>query len=201
MAIELELTEEQFVTKVIESLSPYFNIQREIWSKSGKSRIDLVIEDKKQKDVYFGIEAKRMDKRRGEMIGSHIEQCVRYSKEYFEVKPKVFVKIPIVICPPLSFYYLCLNEQEVEIDGKTYILDRHDKYFEHHTVNGILGVFNIGELKTIDKKTRTFCILFSNKIIWSNKKFYDSHERRWTNDYRGIHPKFYPLLIEKINVQ
>ena len=99
---EVKQTEEQFVDTVENYLKKHFNTQREIWSRCKNGRIDLVL-NLPNTDIYFGIECIIPDKKRGEKMGEFLKQAIRYSNYEFEIKPNVFKKIPIAICPALSF--------------------------------------------------------------------------------------------------
>jgi hypothetical protein len=194
--------EELFVDKVEVSMQKYFDTRREVWSETGQDRIDLLLILKEDKNVCFGLECKRFDKKRGEEIGEYVKQAIRYTKADFEVSNKEYRRIPIAICPALSYNYLLLNEIEKEIDGYIWHQDRHTQFMEHHTINGFLGAFGIGELRKGKQDGKEFPFLsFSNKPIWSaeQKKIWDEVGKRYTGTRtQGLHPKFYPALLEKI---
>lgn len=184
--------EKEFAKIVVGKLSNYFDIKDEVWSKCGRYRIDFVITEKINGSC-FGIEFKDFDRKRGEGIGEHILQSIRYSLSEFKTN-EGFKRIPIFICPPISSNYLVLSEIKKMIDGKENHIDRHEKNHEHHTVNGLLGSLNIGEIRTTEKRNKqVLYFAFSNRIIWSN-------EVKWnSNDIRGLHTTNYELLIKKIN--
>jgi hypothetical protein len=103
------MTEAEYSQSVQQVLSKYFNIKTEVWSICGKSRIDLVITDKINSNVVFGVEIKRFDRKRGNDIGKFIEQGVRYMNNYFNIDG-VSQKIPILLCPALSYNYFIMAE-------------------------------------------------------------------------------------------
>lgn len=169
------MTEKEFSLKVVNKLSTYFDSTSEVWSECGKYRIDYVLTHKKTKKP-FGIEFKRFERKRGEEIGEYILQAQRYSNTKFKTV-NGYSKMPIMICPPLSYNYLICREGEPIIANNEYGVqaeyykDRHPKNFEHHTVNGILGAFGVGEIRTeLVRGTQFLRFILSNRILWSESK-------------------------------
>lgn len=158
-------TESEFEGKIALYLKKHFEVNRQVKSECGKGRVDIVI--KHSGGVYFGIEVKKHNSKRGDEIGQFVKQAMRYSEYRFEVEPNVFKKIPILICPPLSYEYFLLNEGEQDILGVTWHKDRHGKFNPHHTFNGFLGSLGIGELRK--GPDNSYFISFSNKEIWSSR--------------------------------
>lgn len=189
--------EAEFVDKIVKYLQKYFTIEREVWSKCKTSRIDLVL--KYSEGVYFGVECKQHSKKTGEEIGEHIKQSIRYSHLEFQVERGIFKKVPILIAPPISYEYFILNEERMIYKGSVWHKDRHTEFFEHHTGNGFIGAFGIGELR---KGNNHLFISFSNKIIWSNeiKNTYENSLFTGKKVF-GLHPKNYELLKKKLCLQ
>lgn len=198
--------EADFSKKVIFKLKEYFDVKAECWSKCGKYRIDFVLTEKSNSfdKRHFGIEFKNFDKKQGHGIGEHILQSIRYSLSEFKVDENVYKRIPIFICPPISYNYLMLpvhesKKVELSIYGRMaeYFHDRHDKNMTHHTVNGLLGSLNIGEVRTmLIRKNQHLYFSFSNQVIWSNFP-------TWNNGYdatviQGTDKNKYDLLIKKV---
>lgn len=180
-----EETEAQFVNKVVIVLQKYFKVEREVWSDCRGGRIDLILTTKE--GYRFGVECKRFDKKKGEKIGRYIKQAMRYSTYNFSNE-----RIPIFIAPPLSYKYFIMNDfEDVKENGEKWHKDRHYETHEHHSFNGFLGVFNVGEIRTFEKGF--FYFSFCNKIIW------DSSFRYNTKTPKGIHKVNYENLIKKIN--
>lgn len=180
--------EKEFVDKMEKIFENNFIVKREVRSECKKSRIDIVL--KLDENIYFGLECKIPDKKRGEEIGRYIKQSYIYSNSKFEVEKNIFKKIPIFICPPLSYDYFILNEEEIIFNNQNYHKDRHKKFFEHHTINGILGTFGIGEMRKTDA-TGGYIFSMSNKVIFSNKRFYQCLEKN------GLHQNNYLFLNKK----
>lgn len=196
-----ELTEEQFVDRIVLEFKKYFIVKRECWSKCRTKRIDLILQIPETL-IFFGIEAKRPDKKRGEKIAKYIIQASEYTKLEFDVlkNGSLFSKVPIFICPALSYNYFLLNEHEQEIDIKSNLhssgqndrshllwhQDRHSRHHNHHTINGMLGGFGIGEVRrNLDK---SFYLSLSNKVIFTT-------ERNWkTKLPKGLHQENYNKL-------
>ena len=194
------INEKQFVDRLIPFLSKHFDVQTEVYSKCGRGRIDLLIKAKGHENIYFGCECKIPDSKRGEEMGEYFKQAIRYTGYEFEVEFGVFKKIPIFICPPLSYKYFLLNEEAKEIDKKIWHLDRHSEFHEHHTMNGFMGAFNVGELRKGFDKEQYFFISFSNKPIWSSRiaNIYDSNNQWVGKQMKGLHEKFYSELMKKL---
>ena len=173
--------EKEFVDKLVDIFSHHFIVKREIKSKCKKDRIDLVLQLKENTSVYFGIECKIPDKKRGEEIGRFIKQAIRYTTSEFEIETGEFKQIPIFICPPLSYNYFLMNEEELLVKNHLFNVneiscfkrdtlfhrDRHTKDDKHHSFNGFLGAFNIGEVRNFGGANYYFSL--SNKIIFSSK--------------------------------
>lgn len=173
--------EKEFVKKLIPHFEKYFLIKQECWSECKKYRIDIILQIP-DKNIFFGIECKIPNKKRGEEIGKFVKQAENYSNLKFDVlkNSSTFLKIPIFICPSLSYDYFILNENQRIIIDSTVKLnqwiginnlwhqDRHNRFCEHHTFNGFLGCFNIGEVRKLNNKD--FIFSFSNKIIFSSLK-------------------------------
>lgn len=187
-------TEYDFVQKIIPTFSIYFNVTQEVWSKCKTGRIDLLLQSKTEPNVFFGIECKLPDSKRGEKIGEFVKQAIRYSNLEFDLGNGRYLKIPILICPPLSYKYFLLNEEEAEVNDNNYLWhrDRHNKDHEHHTFNGFLGAFNVGEVRS--RSNNSWYFVMSNKLLFdSDKKYFQMKEDK------GLHLANYELTIKKIN--
>ena len=189
------MTEEDFIKKVIPRLEMDFILLQEVWDTTGTCRIDRVLQLKKDRSVYFGIEFKKIEEKRGEQLGEHIKQGNRYSTKNFLLPNGNDKRMPIFLCPPISYISLiCPSGEPVISNGLEHYQDRHDKSHQHHTVNGMLGVFNVGELRTTTYKEKKYLwFLFSNQIIWDGRPQWNSSE------VRGLHKDNYEKLLKKIN--
>lgn len=175
--------ESDYVLKVVNALIPFLNIEQEVKSDCKNGRIDLIATT--PTGERFGIECKRADEKRGEKIGDFIKQAIRYSDYKFNG-----VRIPIFLAPALSYNYFLMNQYTKDIDGELWHRDRHQPIHTHHSINGMLGSLGVGEIR---KGYNYFYFSFSNKIIWSSQKEYNS------NKIVGLHPENYINLIKKIN--
>ena len=147
---------------------------------------------------HFGVEAKVPDKKRGEGLGEYVKQAIRYTGYEFEVKANVFQKIPIFICPAISYKYFLLNEKEMDFEGEKWHKDRHKESNDHHTFNGFLGSFNVGEVRNMGGKD--FALMFSNKIIYDTRMAWSEENGKWVKSKKkGLHQDNYTNLIKKIS--
>lgn len=191
--------EAEFVEKLLPHLTPYFEVKREVWSKCKNGRIDLLLKLRGNDNVYFGCEAKIANRKRGEEMGEFVKQAIRYSGYEFEVEPNIFKKIPITICPPLSYKYFVLNDEEKQIDGKVWHRDRHDEFNEHHSLNGFIGCWNIGELRKGFNKAPYWYFSFSNKPIFSTQIYNHYEDNVFIGKkMKGLNDKWYPELMQKL---
>ena len=180
-------TEKEFVNRLEAKFKKYFEVQREVVSKCKKNRIDLLLTiDGK---YHFAIECKIPDKKRGEEIGKYIKQAERYTTAEWEYKPSEFVKAIVLICPPLSYSYFILNEQSTIIDGIELHKDRHEELHDHHSFNGFLGVFNIGEVR---KKPLGYQFSINNKPVFEHKIHPNG------TDYTNVHIANYDFMMDKL---
>lgn len=186
------MTENEVYERTVQQLQKHFFIYPEHWSVDGKSRIDIIIKDKIT-DVLFGIELKRIDYKRGEDGGKLLKQAMRYATSDFKVDDKI-QKIPIFIAPPLSHNMFICPNGSIEHENRLYYKDRHQEHNPHHTANGFIGVFNVGEIRTIKESNRCYYIFTtSNQIIWTSKLQYNKIEPV------GLHKVNYEKLMAKIN--
>lgn len=184
-------TEDEFITqKVIPTFSRYFKTQREVWSKCKNGRIDVLLT--LNDSVHFGIECKKPDSKRGERIGEYVKQAIRYSEYEFNVGNGIYKKIPIFICPALSYKYFLMNQETTVVNGKKFHKDRHDEFDSHHSFNGFLGSLNVGEVR--NSHSGKFILSFSNKIIFQN------HSKWNSGECIGLHEKNYNLLLKKLSI-
>ena len=204
--------EKDFAEKVVARLSSWFNVQPEITSRCRRYRIDYILSHKKRFNTYFGIEFKDYNHKRGMNLGEHIDQSMRYARAEFEVDIGMFKRIPIFICPPISYTYLMCPVPESkqlfksafpQSSHREYFHDRHPKNCTHHTVNGMLGALGMGEVRTMMVRENQYLYFsFSNKMIWTN---IPKWHPRWNPDKDqseivDIHEKFYPELMKKVNL-
>lgn len=201
----MEDKEKKFAEPIIARLSKYFYTRFEVLDVTEKNRIDWILKDKEH-GKYFGIEFKQLNEnKRGEEIGEHILQSMRYACAEFllDSKPQ---RIPIMICPPISFVYLQAPDFRslIKADGvygrtAEFYHDRHDRFAPHHTMNGLLGAMLIGEIRTHMAKTwvvkmeekQYMRFMFSNKILWDESPDYN------TKKAKGIHLVNYNFQISK----
>ena len=190
----MDNAEERFVDSCIAVFEKYFVCQREVWSKCGNGRIDILLS--LPSGEHFGIEAKQPNSKRGEEIARYVKQAIRYTEYEFLVEPNIYKRVPIFICPPISYKYFLLNNETKIIDGSKWHKDRHHETFEHHSFNGFLGGLGIGEVRSVSGKD--FILSFSNKIIFDTRL-------RWNyqngvcmgKELKGLHQVNYDNLIKK----
>ena len=178
--------EENFVNQLHLKFANFFEVQREVWSECGTRRIDMLLSI--QGKYHFGIECKAPDKKRGEQIGRYIQQAHSYTHLKWKYRNDISVQVPIFICPALSYKYFILNEHEVVIDGKKYHQDRHSQLHSHHTINGMLGVWNVGEVR---KTELGFQFVMCNKPFYEHKSYNNTFISR-------VHEINYNTYIERI---
>lgn len=188
--IKTKETEHDFVQKIIPTFSKHFKVTQEVWSKCKNGRIDLLLT--LNDSIYFGIECKAPNEKRGEKIGEYIKQAIRYSNYYFNIGNNVYKKIPILICPALSYNYLLMKDQTILNNGYEFHKDRHKEFDSHHTVNGILGSFGIGEVRKSYNNSYYFSV--SNKII------FQTHTKWNKTEIIGLHEENYTNLLKKLGI-
>lgn len=186
------MTEKELQQTMALRLQNWFNVYKECKTQCKKGRIDLIIECKQTK-ALFGIEIKKIDKKKGNDMGLLIKQAHRYSNLFFKIKDKI-QKIPIFIFPALSYDYLICPEKMIVVKNEEYFKDRHNKHFTHHTIQGFLGVWNVGELRVYKENNNKFIrLVFNNQEIWANEPQWNS------NQIKGLHKENYQNLINRIN--
>lgn len=158
-------SEKEFVDKCCEYFSKTFSVQREVISQCGKGRIDILLSFN---NYYFGIECKIPDKKKGSDIFKYVHQAISYSNMKWPINNQ-YKHVPILICPALSYNYFILPEETIYISNKEYHKDRHKRFDSHHTFNGFIGGFNIGEVR---KNKYGYQFTLSNKVLFSYSNYY-----------------------------
>lgn len=172
-------SESDLVKKMVNHLENYFIVRREV-ELDIHNRIDLLLQYKKDNDIYFGIEVKRRNQKKGGNYRALIEQANRYSKVEFKNG-----YLPIMIYPPISADFIQIEKSITrtanEIERKIYYA-RHSPdsgLGYHHNLNSILGLFNLGEYRILkrDNGYREMFI-FENNAIWVNYHYNNSEFNR-----------------------
>ena len=173
-------SEKEFVeNKLIPILEKHFIVRKECRSECGKYRIDLILQ-LKYSDVFFGVECKVPNAKRGEEIGRYVKQAASYKTVKFDIyKDKsVYQSIPIFICPALSYNYFIYNHASEIFEHESNMIlshgvhdkwhkDKHDQFCTHHAMNGFLGsAFGIGEIRSTYHNNFNF--MLSNYVIFSS---------------------------------
>ena len=183
------MNEDELVNKIVRYFGTWFTIDPEEKSDCKKGRVDRYLTCKKTGAV-FGVECKRPDNKRGEISGSIIIQCMKYSLMNFRGK-----RIPIFLIPAFSkLQYVTPKEKISHADGNHYYIDKHNpEDHTHHTFNGFLGSLNVGEIRRMTPSNfpAYYIFSFSNKVIFSTKDYGEGAV--------GLHEKNYEQLITKIN--
>ena len=191
----MEYKEKELQHRLANWLSEWFYVRLEVSSTANK-RLDIIATCK-QTNLSYGIELKKNESKRGEEIGKWIKQAHEYSSmqwpDYGVNGKPTYSQIPIFVYPRISYTMLYRPEKEtcIKIKGKEYYADRHCEYSGHHTVTGLLGVFNVGELRYINSR-KDVGFVYSNKVVWTNKKDYHTGKAKGTNT---VH---YKHIISKI---
>jgi hypothetical protein len=183
--------EAEFVKKLISTFEIHFNVATEVWSKCKTKRIDLVLTHKIHKQISFGIECKKPDKKRGEKIGHYLKQAIHYTKLEWCTGSE-YKKIPVLLCPPLSYKYFVLNETEQLINNQVWVKDRHQPDNDHHSFNGFLGAFSVGEIR---KNKYGYYFVMSNKTLFKTSIDYITKKT-----IESVHFDNYNYVIKKINL-
>ncbi len=200
------MTEAELSKKSISIFSQNFDVLTERVSKCGLGRIDLVLICKHTR-VKFGVELKSTERKRGEVVGDIVKQCMRYVKYEFMVEDgerkndSKFEQLPIFLCPALSNNILAWVDSRKVIDGIEHIIDRHSTENPHHGINGMLGSFGVGEVRSFywnnyktGTKTKYYTFIMSNKDIWNAKPNYQ------TGKPKGLHQENYNKLLKKLSI-
>jgi hypothetical protein len=79
-----------------------------------------------------------------------------------------------------------------------YFHDRHEKDNPHHTVNGMLGAFGIGEMRTkLGWQNKQYIYFsFSNKPLWEETGKWDETLKKYVG-IKGVHLKNYEFQVNK----
>ena len=183
------MTERDLQYRLAKRLGEYFNVDTEVKTNCGDGRVDLILRCKKT-DIVMAVEIKKANRKRGRDIGMLIKQASKYAQATFLNN----LKIPVFVYPAISYDYLICPEEKKVINGEEYFRDRHSRESIHHTFQGILGVFNVGELRVFTRNSKKYIrFVFNNKLIWTNQPEWNSKE------IMGLHSENYKNLISRIN--
>lgn len=160
------MTEKELQGMIVNYLSPWFNIEQEVWSGDHKCRIDMAMIHKSdiKKEYPIGIEIKTFDKKTGSDAGRWLFQ----SKSYTESSFIGYGKMLIVVAPQFS--------ENVFSEGK--LMDKHvfnGDPSQDHNVSTFLGQFKLGEFQRYNGRdgwylVRMARIVFKGLIIWDQKR-------------------------------
>lgn len=149
-------------------LDPYFTIHYEVWSTCRTKRIDAVLVSKQDETFKIGIEYKQNNRKQGADIGSWVLQAIAYTL----LDWGRYGRLPIFVAPAISVNYFGFVDKIINTAPFVFE-DRHDVNDLHHSFNGFIGKFMIGELRFIhhDKKQPAPMFMHTNKIIWDGRVF------------------------------
>jgi hypothetical protein len=182
---KIKKAEEQFVDRLAGIFSNQFQVQREVWSECRTRRIDLIL----TKDHYhFGIECKPFDKKKGEQIGKYVKQAINYQFLKWKVAENKFQRVPILICPAISYNYFVMSDEKKIFNHNQWHKDRHNQTHDHHSFNGFLGEFGIGEIRKCQPDGYQFTI--SNHVLFYYKKY-------GSEVYFGVNEQNYIRYVQK----
>ena len=174
----MDNTEKTLQLNIGKYLEYWFNVQYEVYDDSKKNRIDIVCTHKTCTEIVLGIEVKKDEDKRGNMMGKWVKQAMRYSNATWNEK-----QLPIFIYPPISLKYFVLNDVEHVNENVIRFQDRHDYYKTHHSFNGFISQFALGELRKLlhnDWRTKKdfsyLCFVYNNMAIWRYNKSHGSEE-------------------------
>ncbi len=185
------MKEKQLQDALISRLSEYFYVYSEVKTVCGQGRIDLIL-NCKESMAWFGVEIKQINYKRGNDIGLLIKQANRYAFSDFNLNG--IRKVPVFIFPAISYDYMICREETVKKDGVILHQDRHKRDSVHHTFNGILGVFRVGEIRVFERNQNKYIrFVFNNKEIWTNKPNYNKP------GIVGLHYANYEFLTTEAN--
>jgi hypothetical protein len=89
-----------------------------------------------------------------------------------------------------------MNEETRVIDGECWHKDRHSEYDKHHSFNGLLGGFGIGEVRSVSDTDYIFST--NNKIIYDSRvKWIYQDNIRIGKTIKGVHKNNYEYLLKK----
>jgi len=196
------MKESELTTVFCNYFSKYFHIQKEVSPINSRKRIDLVLTSKISKDYVFGVELKNDAHKQGNRLGKWVRQAEGYSKMNFSIR-EYERAIPVLIYPAISALFIQVlttyqpivknisfkDPRDGSILNKTmeFYPAFHEKYHEHHNLNGIISEFNIGEIRKIQyRDTQEYAFLFKNKILWTehgghhkaNYKYYFHYSKK-----------------------
>ena len=157
------MNEEELKKKMQLYLERYFYVEREVTSKDGTSRIDMILVHKSSNKYSFGIEVKLDSKKKGRDLGIWLKQAERYTIKEFGKYGKV------IVCtyPQITTKFISEGEE----------MSKHDVYGHSFTacqnnINTFLGQFKIGELQRYRDRNNIerLRIVYNSKCLWNEYK-------------------------------
>jgi hypothetical protein len=122
------------------------------------------------------------------MIARFVKQAIGYTKLEWLVPDGTYKRMPIFLCPPLSYKYFLMNDHTKLIDGEVWHKDRHVEEHDHHSFNGFLGGLGIGEVR---KLKHGYQLSFSNKPLFATEKYQNG------KGYVNMHRINYEFVMSK----
>ena len=185
------MSEKELTEKTAEVLSKFFDVAIDkIYCDCRKCRFDMVLTCKKTQ-AKFIIEMKKNERKRGNPLAEHIDQAMRY--RLHKIDGKCY---PVLVAPGYS-YKSIRAVKSLHPDDKRYSIDIHTDEHHHHTFNGFLGHFGVGEIRRRRfKPTDYYMFIFNNYELYScNSNKYGStglHEKNYINIFNRLNQ--WPLL-------
>jgi hypothetical protein len=196
--------EKNKVDALLKSLSKWFYYETEVWSISGKSRIDVVLKCKKT-NAIFGVEVKSDKRKRGHDWAQFLMQAKRYSDEKFVTSfaPNP-ISLLVFITPAMGYYYKNVfveSKQLLPFTPEGENIARDYQFFAsrhgtegHCNVNTFIGeAFNVGEIRRFEfiaknEKYNLPIFIYRGFTIWkaypNGCNASENMYNKYSNDYK-----------------
>lgn len=179
------MTEKDLTTRFAEYISDFFIISREKTCDCGDCRFDMVLQCRSS-NAKFIIEMKKKGRKRGAEMAEHVDQAMRYRLHKIEG-----IFYPVLVAPGYSFEKIRLAYDLHPVDKK-YSIDLHSDDDKHHTFNGFLGHFGIGEIRK-----RNFSPHPYYHFIFNNLELYSCNRNK--HGATGLNHVNYQYILNRLN--
>lgn len=179
------MKEKDLTTKLAVYLSDFFEVSTEICCDCKACRFDMVLTCRKSQSKFI-IEMKKNTRKRGSEMAQHIDQAMRYRLHKIDGK-----HYPVLVAPGYSFEKIRLAYDLHPVD-KNYSVDLHSDQDIHHTFNGYLAHFGVGEIRK-----RNFTPDPYYRFIFNNIELFSCNRNRYGST--GLNHVNYQYILNRLN--
>ena len=180
------MTEKELTLKFADYVSDFFDASVDKTRCDCNScRFDIILTCRTTK-AKFIVEMKKAGRKRGSPMGQHINQAARYRLHKIDG-----ICYPVLVAPGYSYDQIRAVLGIHPVDKK-YSIDIHSDDDIHHSFNGLLGQFGVGEIRK-----RNFSPEPYYHFIFNNLELYSCNRNK--HGATGLNHVNYQYILNRLN--